>query len=217
MSDPMDIEPTIMDDMINETTVMDLDDDSMNLPSVTSFSNEYENLPAGGPVSHAHIINLDEYAGCIRETGAVQLQDAVVTTLFKTSPDTLKSFLDPTVNSFKAVFGTDDMQLVVWRKGVEVLIGKFEHHKSLKVYGFEHVAGFLIGYDGSWNLKVIARNAYCNAKWTDVWAGKFDSYGGLVKMYIESEELGMAKTSSTLAESILENMYWEFKANIKAT
>jgi hypothetical protein len=38
----------------------------------------------------------------------------------------------------------------------------------MKAYRFEHVAGFLIGYDGSWYPKVTACNAYANAKWPDV-------------------------------------------------
>ena len=52
----------------------------------------------------------------------VKLQDAIVTTLFCVSPDTLKFFLSPTVNTFKAIFGKKDMQLVVWRKGLEVFV-----------------------------------------------------------------------------------------------
>jgi hypothetical protein len=34
----------------------------------------------------------------------------------------LKSFLSPTVNTVKAVFGKKDVQLVIWRKGLEVLV-----------------------------------------------------------------------------------------------
>ena len=87
----------------------------------------------------------------------------------------------------------------------------------MKVYGFEHVAGFLIGYDGSWHLKVTAGNAYCNPKWPDVWAGKFESYGGIAKMAVEMEEVEMAKRASILAEAVLKNKYWELKTDIKVT
>ncbi|CAO2647872.1 Nn.00g087940.m01.CDS01 [Neocucurbitaria sp. VM-36] len=185
--------------------------------SHVSFSNDYESLPASGTSLHAHIIDLNENTSCIKKLGAIRLQDAVVTTLFKASPDTLRSFLSPTVNSLKAVFGKGDTQLVIWRKGIEVFIGTFEHHKSLKVYGFEHVAGFLIGYDGAWSLKITAGNAYSNPKWPDVWAGKFESYGGIANMSVEAGELEMARRASTLAESILANKYWELKTDVKAT
>ena len=87
----------------------------------------------------------------------------------------------------------------------------------MKVYGFEHLAGYLIGYDVAWSLKITAGNAYSNPKWPDVWAGKFESYGGIAKMSIETEEFEMAKRASNLAESILKNRYWELKTDIKAT
>ncbi|KAF1841917.1 uncharacterized protein K460DRAFT_358609 [Cucurbitaria berberidis CBS 394.84] len=203
-----------------EPTAMDIDrDESPSVKSDTShvsFTNDCESLPASGPVSHAHIINIGEYTSCIKEEGAIKLQDAVVTTLFNVSPDTLMSFLSPTVNTFKAIFGKGDTQLVVWRKGLEVFIGTFEHHKSMKKYRFEQVAGFLIGYDGSWQFKVTASNAYSNSKWADVWAGRFECFGGVARMAVEFEELDMAKRSSMLAESILNNRYWELKADIKA-
>jgi hypothetical protein len=85
------------------------------------------------------------------------------------------------------------------------------------VYGFEHVAGFLIGYDGSWHLKVTAGNAFANTKWPEVWAGKFESYGGVAKMTVESDGKEMAKRASKLGESMLSNKYWELKMDIKTT
>ena len=87
----------------------------------------------------------------------------------------------------------------------------------MKAYRFEHVAGFLIGYDGSWHPKVTASNAYANAKWPEVWAGKFECHGGVAKMTAEFEEGSMAKQASALAESVLLKKYWEFKVDVKAT
>ena len=72
----------------------------------------------------------------------------------------------------------------------------------MKLYRFEHVAGFLIGYDESWHLKVTASNAYSAPKWPDVWAGKFECHGGVAKMTIENEEVIMcrARCSSRMKE-----------------
>lgn len=106
---------------------MDVDYDTS---SSLSFTDAYEHLPANGPAEHAHIINLGEYASCTMEERMIKLQDAVVTTLYNVSLDALRSFLSPTVHTFKAVFGKRDMQLVVWRKGLEVLVSEC----ALKTY-----------------------------------------------------------------------------------
>ncbi|KAI4626391.1 uncharacterized protein J4E87_004893 [Alternaria ethzedia] len=183
--------------------------------STSSYTDDFETLPSSGPASHAHILDLGEYAASMKEDGALKLQDAVVTALYNVSPATLKSFVSPTVNTFKAVFGKKDVQLVIWRKGLEVFIGTFEHHTSMKAYRFEHVAGFLIGYDGSWHLKVTASNAYSAPKWPDVWAGKFECHGGVAKMTIETEEMEMAKRASALATAMIGGRYWELKTDVK--
>lgn len=73
--------------------------------SARSFRSDFETLPASGPINHAHVIDMAEYAATMKEQGTTELQDAVVTTLFNVSIDTLRMFLSPTVNSFKAVFG----------------------------------------------------------------------------------------------------------------
>ncbi|CAE7214905.1 hypothetical protein CFE70_009850 [Pyrenophora teres f. teres 0-1] len=182
--------------------------------STISYTDDFETLPSSGPTSHAHIIDLGDYA-CSEEQGALKLQDAVVTTLFKASPATLKSFMNPTVNTFKAVFGKKDVQLVIWRKGLEVFVGTFEHHTLMKAYRFERVAGFLIGYDGSWHLKATTSNAYSAAKWSDVWAGKFECHGGVSKMTVEFGEVEMAKNASALAVAMIGGNYWELKTDIK--
>ncbi|CAN9085934.1 unnamed protein product [Alternaria alternata] len=185
--------------------------------STLSYTDDFETLPSSGPTSHAHIIDLEEYATSMKEEETLKLQDAIVTTLFNVSLAILRSFVNPTVNAFKAVFGTKDVQLVIWRKGLEVFIGTFEHHKSMKLYRFEHVAGFLIGYDGSWHLKVTASNAYSAPKWPDVWAGKFECHGGVAKMTIENEEVNMAKRASILASTVISGRYWELETDIKMT
>jgi hypothetical protein len=90
--------------------------------SNVSFVDDYESLPSNGPTKHAHLIDLCEYAAAVKDDGMLQLQDAVATTLYKASPDTLNSFLSPTVNTIKVVFGKKDVQLVIWRKGLEVFV-----------------------------------------------------------------------------------------------
>jgi hypothetical protein len=109
-----------------DTVAMDVDSDNASSirsdSSQVSFVDEYETLPANGPTNHAHVIDLGEYADVVKEDGMLQLQDAVATTLYKFSPETLKSFLSPTVNTIKVVFGKRNVQLVIWRKGLEVFV-----------------------------------------------------------------------------------------------
>jgi hypothetical protein len=109
-----------------EITAMDIGSDSpSSVESDTSqvpYTDDYKTLPASGPDSHAHIIDLGECSDLVKEDGMVKLQDAVATTLFSVSPETLANFLSPTVNTFKAVFGKKDIQLVIWRKGLEVFV-----------------------------------------------------------------------------------------------
>jgi hypothetical protein len=90
--------------------------------SNVSFVDEYESLPSNGPTKHAHLIELGENAEVVKDDGMLQLQDAVATTLHKASLDMLNSFLSPTVNTIKVVFGKKDVQLVIWRKGLEVFV-----------------------------------------------------------------------------------------------
>lgn len=134
-----------------DSTPMEIDTDSSGLPSpagtdirpdspgksdsgksdssTLSYTDDFETLPSRGPSSHAHILDLAEYAASMKEDATLKLQDAVVTTLYNISPATLKSFVNPTVNTFKAVFGKKDFQLVVWRKGLEVFVS---HHIHLQ-------------------------------------------------------------------------------------
>jgi hypothetical protein len=99
--------------------------------SQISYTDDYETLPSSAPATHAHIVDLGEYVSHYKENGMVKLQDAVVTTLYSISPDTLRSFLSPTVNTFKAIFGKKDIQLVIWRKGLEVLVSGYTRTSKL--------------------------------------------------------------------------------------
>lgn len=87
----------------------------------------------------------------------------------------------------------------------------------MKIFKFEHVAGFLIGYDGTWHLKATAGGACSNPKWPEIWAGRFESYAGVSAMTVETEEVDMAKRASMLAESMLSARFWELKADVKTT
>jgi hypothetical protein len=88
------------------------------------FIDAFECLPSSGYKKQAHIIDTDAFAQYAEKEGTLQLQDAVVTTLYLASPETLKSFLCPTVHIFKAIFKSNrgDKQLVIWRKGIEVFV-----------------------------------------------------------------------------------------------
>jgi hypothetical protein len=93
--------------------------------SQLSYIDDYENLPSNGPRSHAHIVDLGEYADVVKDKDMVKLQDAIVTTLYNVSVDMLESFLSPTVNTFKATFGKKDVQMIIWRKGLEVFVSGY--------------------------------------------------------------------------------------------
>jgi hypothetical protein len=136
-----------------DSTPMEMEIDSIDLPTTAginiraksptksdsgksdssslSYTDDFKTLPSSGPTSHAHILDLGEYAATMKEEGALKLQDAVVTTLFNISPATLKAFVNPTVNTFKAVFGSKNVQLVIWRKGLEVFVSR---HLRFQVY-----------------------------------------------------------------------------------
>jgi hypothetical protein len=109
-----------------DTGAMNVDSDTaastQSDSSQVSFINEYESLPSNGPRNHAHVIDLGEYADLVKDDGMLRLQDAVATTLYNVSPETLKSFLSPIVNTTKVIFGKKDVQLVIWRKGLEVFV-----------------------------------------------------------------------------------------------
>lgn len=124
---PMDIDfgklPTAID--TNNCPVSPGKSDSGDSDKSTlSYTDDFETLPSSGPTSHAHIIDLREYATSMKVEGILKLQDAIATTLFNVSLATLRSFVNPTVNAFKAVFGTKDVQLVIWRKGLEVFVSR---------------------------------------------------------------------------------------------
>ena len=87
----------------------------------------------------------------------------------------------------------------------------------MRAFRFEHLGGFLIGYDGSWHLKATASNAYSASKWPEVWSGKFKDRGGVTKMTVEVEELAMMKRASELADLMLTTKFWELKADVKMT
>ncbi|KAF1355624.1 hypothetical protein EJ07DRAFT_168105 [Lizonia empirigonia] len=189
--------------------------DKSSLP----FTNAFPRLPPTGHEKNAHIIDMTALARTDEQEGSIQLQDAVATALYLASPDTLRSFLSSTMHVFKAIFKREkgDKQLVIWPKGIEVFIGTFTHHTTLKAFRFEHVAGLLVGYDGSWHLKATAGNAFSSTKWAEVWSGDFECYGGVSKMVVEMEELAMEHRACVLAGDMLRERFWECKADVKVS
>ncbi|KAJ4339010.1 hypothetical protein N0V95_007903, partial [Ascochyta clinopodiicola] len=89
----------------------------------TPFISTFGLLPSTNPTTCAHIIDTTALRTTNEHSNPFQLQDAIATTLYLSSPKTPLAFLSPTVHTFKAVFkrGRSDTQLVVWRKGIEVL------------------------------------------------------------------------------------------------
>ncbi|EOA82710.1 uncharacterized protein SETTUDRAFT_95924 [Exserohilum turcica Et28A] len=184
------------------------------------YTTDVATLPPSGAPSQAHILNLplSPTSPLPSSSSSITLQDAIATTLFHVSASTLSQFLSPQTSVFKAVFGSSKysgMQFVVWRRGCEVFTGTFEHHTSIKRFRFEHLAGCLVGYDGAWQLRVTASNAYAATRWGDVWAGKFACEGGVAKMTVEVDEEGMAGRGAVLACEIVAGRYWEGRVDVK--
>ena len=126
-----------------ESKRMEIDHDSSQSAKSKSsqilYTDDFATLPANGPVSHAHIIALSPNLICLtHDGGTARLQDVVVTTLFNHSSATLQSFLCPTVNTFKAIFGKQDIQLVIWRKGLEVFV-RFPSPHALPAHQSDHL------------------------------------------------------------------------------
>jgi hypothetical protein len=231
------------------STAMKIDQDTS--PSIKSESDRDDTTQASSVHKFSHpptIISTkqvptDPFAQYLPQNDeeTTALQKAVATTLFHMSPETVQSFLSPTVANFKAIFKRDK-QLIIWRKGnlifvrlctayIYILntppqhiltltkIGIFEHHTLMKVYGFEHLAGLAIGYDGSWHVIKSAGNAFCEPKLADAWAGKYRCLGGVDEMVVEYEDMVVEKARrvSMLAESMLEGRFWEGKVVVKTT
>jgi hypothetical protein len=100
---------------------MPSDDD---LDDAVRFNAQFDRLPANAPAGHAHIIDLDAYTPNEYEDD-VELHDAVVTTLFNISKDTLEQLLDPRVATFQLLqeFEFDSYaRLIVWRQGSQILV-----------------------------------------------------------------------------------------------
>ncbi|KAF3002112.1 hypothetical protein E8E13_009893 [Curvularia kusanoi] len=74
------------------------------------------------------------------------------------------------------------------------------------MFGFEHLVGVAIGWDGSWHLIKSAGNAFCEAKWPEVWAGKYRGLGGVndIKVELEGMVVEKGQRASSLAEKMLE-------------
>lgn len=89
----------------------------------------------------------------------------------------------------------------------------------MKVFGFEHLVSFSIGYDGSWRIIVGAGNAFCAPMWPEVWMGRCQCFGGVNKMVVDRESMEDAKTerAANLARKMLEGKFWERTVDVKAT
>lgn len=106
-------------------------DRSDTIKSSTTQPSSVDECDFPGPPTKKECTRVSPFAKYLKpeHEGVLELQDAVVTTLFNASPDMLMSFVDPTVGTFKAVFKTDK-QLVIWRKGNAGFVGSPVWHVS---------------------------------------------------------------------------------------
>ncbi|KAF2188034.1 hypothetical protein K469DRAFT_477822, partial [Zopfia rhizophila CBS 207.26] len=91
------------------------------------FTNHFEALPSDGPDNHAHIVDVPAFKDVMDEGERdIKVWDAVATMLFKISPDTLKTFLNPLTKTFKLVHKSKytvwSTRLVIWKKEQEVFV-----------------------------------------------------------------------------------------------
>lgn len=88
----------------------------------------------------------------------------------------------------------------------------------MKKYGFEHLVGISIGWDGSWRVVVGAGNAFCEPKWPAVWSGPYKGLGGVYKMVVdeESQEDAKGERAARLAAAMLEGKFWKATVDVKA-
>jgi len=89
----------------------------------------------------------------------------------------------------------------------------------MRVFGFEHLVGVAIGYDGSWRILKGAGNAFCEPKWTEVWTGKYGCFGGVNRTVVEGEDMEVEKVrrAAMLASEMLEGHFWAAKVDVKTT
>jgi hypothetical protein len=98
-------------------------------------------------------------------------------------------------------------------------IGIYESHTSMKMFGFEHLVGFSIGWDGSWQIIIGAGNAFCESKWPVVWSGPYKSLGGVYEMVVDRESMEQAKgeRAAKLAAEMLQRKFWKAMVDMRAT
>lgn len=79
----------------------------------------------------------------------------------------------------------------------------------MRMFGFEHLVGFSIGWDGLWQILVGAGNAFRESKWPTVWSGPYRSLGGVYEMVVDRENMEQVKgeRAAKLAVEILERKF----------
>lgn len=96
-------------------------------------------------------------------------------------------------------------------------IALFAPHPSLSSFSLPHLAGCMLGFDGTWHLKITAGNAWCASKWADVWAGKMRDGGGIERMKVEVDEVGMRKRGVEMAGEVLGVKFWMGRGDVRVS
>ncbi len=94
------------------------------------FLDTFQALPAAAPADHAHIVDLIR----VGQFKAL-IQDAIVTLLYKVSPEILTNLLDAGAQNFqlfqKCKGQVETRGFVIIKKGSDVLVSASTHHQNL--------------------------------------------------------------------------------------
>ncbi|EUC37159.1 hypothetical protein COCCADRAFT_86314 [Bipolaris zeicola 26-R-13] len=142
------------------------------MSQTVNFLTNFASLPATAPSSHAHIIS-DFACG----TSTPHIQDAIVTLVYKISPSTLFTFLEPDIKEFQLVQtrrqGKDaGEKLVVMKRGRKVIIGLANPSPDLfDTLEFDNLVRLEIDKEGAWKVMYASYRDYFRESWDDVWDG----------------------------------------------
>ncbi|KAF2473415.1 uncharacterized protein BDR25DRAFT_312483 [Lindgomyces ingoldianus] len=135
-------------------------------------------LPANAPTKHAHIIDLSSIDDELSSNPSIW--DAVATVLFQAGPEMLEWFLHSRNKTFRFVRkeGLKDWNLIIWRKGCEVLIALFRPQsskiKSKIFYEWDKIIRCMIGYNGSWSVYYGAWYGVTGDSLEEAWDDTFE-------------------------------------------
>ncbi|XP_014556183.1 hypothetical protein COCVIDRAFT_38234 [Bipolaris victoriae FI3] len=177
------------------------------MSQTVNFLTNFASLPATAPSSHAHIIS--DFA-C--STSTPHIQDAIVTLVYKISPSTLFTFLEPDIKEFQLVQtrrqGKDaGEKLVVMKRGRKVIIGLANPSPDLfDTLEFDNLVRLEIDKEGAWKVMYASYRDYFRESWDDVWDGITVNRGWddlSLRAWVEDPRSESRRTLEILADELM--------------